>query len=76
MDFIEGLPPSEEFDCIRVIVDRLTKYALFIECHSTDGTLQLAVLYLKHIFAKHGILLNIISDCGKLFILEFWTSLL
>ena len=75
MDFIEGLLPSDEFDCILVIVDRLMEYALFIECHSTDSTLQLAMLYLKHIFTKHSVLLNIISNHSRLFISEFWTLL-
>src|ERR1700731_4873965 len=75
MDFIEGLPLSLDFDSILVIVDRLTKYAIFIECCKTDGAIELATLFLKHVFAKHGAPHDIVSDQGKLFILKFWSSL-
>jgi hypothetical protein len=75
MDFIEGLPTSEGFDSILVIVDRLTKAALFIECNATDDAPTLARLYLKHVFAKHGVPHDIVSDRGKLFVSKFWSSL-
>jgi hypothetical protein len=75
MDFIEGLPLSDGYNSILIIVDCLTKSALFIECHSTNNTPILAKLYLKHIFSKYGAPSNIISDCGKLFVSKFWSSL-
>ena len=75
MDFIEALPLLDEFDSILVVVDRLTKYAVFIKCRTTDSALQLAALFLKHVFAKHGALTDIVSDRGKLFVSEFWSSL-
>src|ERR1700731_5117388 len=75
MDFIEGLPLSLDFDSILVIVDRLTKYAIFIECRKTDGAIELATLFLKHVFAKHGAPHDIVSDRGKLFVSKFWSLL-
>jgi hypothetical protein len=75
MDFIKGLPPSEDYDTILVIADRISKAALFIECHSTDDAPTLAKLYLKHVFSKHGAPSDIVSDRGKLFISKFWSSL-
>ena len=75
MDFIEGLPLSEGYDTILVIADRLSKAALFIECHSTDNAPTLAKLYLKHVFSKHGAPSDIVSDRGKLFVSKFWSSL-
>src|SRR6202045_1829523 len=75
MDFIKGLPLSLDFDSILVIVDRLTKYVIFIECCKTDGAIELATLFLKHVFTKHGAPHDIVSDRGKLFISKFWSSL-
>lgn len=75
MDFIEGLPPSDGFDTILVVVDRLTKAAVFIECLSTDDTPTFAKLFLKFVFAKHGAPIDIVSDRGKLFVSKFWSSL-
>src|SRR3984893_429794 len=75
MDFIEGLPLSLDFNSILVIVDRLKKYVIFIECHKTDSAIELAMLFLKHVFAKHGTPHNIVSDRGKLFVSKFWSSL-
>ena len=75
MDFIEGLPLSEGFDSILVVVCRLTKAALFIECNTTDNAPKLAQLYLKNVFSKHGVPHDIVSDRGKLFVSKFWESL-
>jgi hypothetical protein len=35
----------------------------------------LALLFLRHIFSNHEIPNDIISDCGKLFVSKFWSSL-
>src|SRR5436190_14746987 len=75
MDFIEGLPPSQGFNSILVVVCRLTKYAIFIECNSSDDAFRLANLYLKHVFSKHGAPHDIVSDRGKSFVSKFWSSL-
>jgi hypothetical protein len=75
MDFIEGLPVSDGFDMILVIVDRLTKMGLFIPCHSTADTLNLADMFLQNVFAKHGTSDDIVSDRGKHFVSWFWSSL-
>jgi hypothetical protein len=75
MDFIDRLPPSDGYNAILVIVCHLTKSALFIECKSTDDAPCFTKLYLKHVFSKHGVPQDIISDCGKLFISKFWASL-
>jgi Integrase zinc binding domain/Integrase core domain len=75
MDFIEGLPLSDGHDMILVIVDRLTKMALFIPTYSDIDSGEVAMLFLRYVFAKHGTPSDIISDRGKHFTSRFWTSL-
>ena len=60
---------------ILVIVCRLTKMALFIATRATDTSEDLAQLYLRHVFSKHGTPSDIISDCSKTFMSDFWSSL-
>src|SRR5258708_17294381 len=55
MDFIEQLPASEGFSAILVVVDQLTKQVIFIPSHNTVNTLQVAWLFLNHVFSKHGV---------------------
>ena len=75
MDFIEGLPLSDGFDTILVIVCRLTKMGLFIPTHREIDAEDLAMLFLQHVFSKHGTPSDIVSDRGKHFISHFWRSL-
>ena len=75
MDFIEWLPVSQGYDTILVVVDRLTKMALFIPTHSNDDAPRLARHFLEHVFSKHGTPSDIVSDRGKHFVSRFWASL-
>ncbi|MBW0588495.1 hypothetical protein O181_128210 [Austropuccinia psidii MF-1] len=69
MDFITQLPLSNSFDSILVIVDRFTKMAVFILTMSSITSLDLAHLFIKNIFSKHGLPSSILSDRGPLFFL-------
>ena len=64
MDFIEQLPASSGFIAILVIVDRLSKQALFIPTHNTITSPELAQLFLLHVFSKHGVPTHVTSDRG------------
>src|SRR5258708_33513089 len=75
MDFIEQLPASEGFSAILVVVDQLTKQVIFIPSHDTVNALQVAQLFLTHVFSKHGVLAHITLDCGSEFISHFFHSL-
>jgi len=75
MDFIEKLPSSSGFDTILVIVDRLSKQAIFIPTHDTITSAELARLFVIHIFSKHGVLSHVTSDRGSEFVSHFFRSL-
>src|SRR5258708_12371353 len=75
MDFIEQLPASEGFSTILVIIDQLTKQVIFIPSHDTVNALQVAWLFLNHIFSKHGVPAHVTSDQGSEFISHFFCSL-
>ena len=72
---MEGLPLSNGYDTILVIVCRLSKMALFIATHWDIDAEDLAMLFLVHVFSKHGTPSDIISDGGKHSISCFWRSL-
>ncbi|GJX98759.1 reverse transcriptase domain-containing protein [Tanacetum coccineum] len=56
MDFVTKLPKSSQgYDTIWVIVDRLTKFAIFIPMKETDPLEKLARMYLKEVVTRHGI---------------------
>ena len=47
MDFIEGLPLSEDKDKIFVVMDRLTKYAYFMGIKKNDSANKLLKYFVK-----------------------------
>nr|ABD78322.1 polyprotein [Primula vulgaris] len=75
MDFINGLPTSKNYNCIWVVVDRLTKYAHFIPLKHPFGAKELANEFLQNIFKLHGLPKKIISDRDTIFTSDFWKEL-
>jgi len=75
MDFIEQLPSSTGFTAILVVVDRLSKQAIFIPTHDTITSPELAKLFLLHVFSKHGVPAHVTSDRGTEFVSHFFRSL-
>ncbi|GJY24267.1 putative reverse transcriptase domain-containing protein [Tanacetum coccineum] len=61
MDFVTKLPKlSQGYDTIWVIVDQLTKSAIFAPLRETDPLDKLARMYLKDVVTRHGIPVSII----------------
>src|SRR5882762_7650522 len=75
MDFIEQLPSSEGFTAILVIVDRLSKQSIFIPTHDTITSMQLAQLFVLHVFSKHRVPSHMTSNHGMEFVSHFFRSL-
>ncbi|GJU69544.1 putative reverse transcriptase domain-containing protein [Tanacetum coccineum] len=76
MDFVTKLPKtSQGYDTIWVIVDRLTKSAIFAPKRETDPMDKLARIYLKEVVTRHGIPVSIICDRDPRFASNFWRSL-
>ncbi|GJS27391.1 putative reverse transcriptase domain-containing protein [Tanacetum coccineum] len=76
MDFVTKLPKSSQgYDTIWVIVDRLTKSAIFVPMRETDPLDKLARMYLKEVVTRHGIPVSIICDRDPRFASNFWKSL-
>ncbi|GJX59770.1 putative reverse transcriptase domain-containing protein [Tanacetum coccineum] len=76
MDFVTKLPKSSQgYNTIWVIVDRLTKSAIFTPMRETDSMEKLARMYLKEVVTRHGIPVSIICDRDPRFASNFWRSL-
>nr|GEY72728.1 putative reverse transcriptase domain, ribonuclease H-like domain, aspartic peptidase domain protein [Tanacetum cinerariifolium] len=75
-DFVTKLPKSSQgYNTIWVIIDRLTKCAIFTPIRETDPMDKLARIYLKEVVTRHGIPVSIISDYDPRFASNFWRSL-
>jgi IS30 family transposase len=75
MDLIEQLLDSSSYTAILVIIDRLSKQAIFVPTHDTITSPDLARLFLLHVFSKHGIPSHVTLDQGTEFISHFFCSL-
>jgi len=75
MDFIPELPESDGYDNILVIVDKLTKYAIFIPTTTTITEKGTAELFFRHVIAQYGIPRQVISDRDTRWKGEFWKEI-
>nr|GEY19235.1 putative reverse transcriptase domain-containing protein [Tanacetum cinerariifolium] len=75
-NFVTKLPKLPQgYENIWVIVDRLTKSAIFAPMRETNLLEKLAKLYLKEVVARHGIPVSIICDYDPRFASRFWRTL-
>jgi len=76
MDFIVGLPKSEGYTKIWVMMERFSKMAHFIPLRMEEHIKELALIFLKEIWRLHGLPETIISDRGTRFTFKFWMNLM
>jgi hypothetical protein len=74
MDLIMGLPSSEGYTVILVIVDRFPKAAHFIMLPKLPSARETAQLVIQHVLHLHGLPLDIVSDRGTQFASKFWMA--
>jgi len=71
-----GLPRTQRHqDSIMVVVDRFSKMAHFMACHTTFDATQVANLYFKDIVRLHGIPRSMVFDHDTKILSHFWLTL-
>jgi hypothetical protein len=75
MDFIPELPNLSGFNNILVIVDKLTKYSIFIPCKTDIMELETTQLFFKHIITHFGIPKQVITDRNMRWRHNFWAEI-
>ena len=75
MDFITGLPKSQGYDVILVVVDRLTKFVHFMPLSHPYTAAKVAQVFMIGVFKLHGLLRSIMSDRDVAFTSTFWKEL-
>lgn len=75
MDFIEGLPLSNSFNCILVVVDLLTKFGHFIPLRHPFTAAGVAKAFFQTVYRLIGLPSSIISDRDRIFTSHLWSDL-
>ena len=75
MDILDGLPTSDGYNAILVIIDRATKMSHFIPCTTHLSAYDTADLLLEHVIKHHGVPMEILSDQAPVFTSQLWQRL-
>jgi len=67
LDLVTGLPMSNWYNALLVVVDRLSKMAHYIPSTTDVNSKKIAKLFIDNIFPLHGIPDSIVSDRGTQF---------
>ncbi len=72
---IMELPMSKGFNAVLVIVDKLTKYGIFIPTTTSCTSASVAHMVLEHVIAHYGLFNQVASDRDRQWISSFWKEL-
>ncbi|KAF8750364.1 hypothetical protein RHS01_09467 [Rhizoctonia solani] len=74
-DFITGLPKSNGYDAILVVIDSFSKFGHFIPTTKKVTAKGLADLFITHVWKLHGLPVKTVSDRGTTFTGKFLRAL-
>ena len=66
------LPNIDVKEAIMVVVDQFSKMAKFIPCTTTNTASDTLNMFISHVFSKHGLPQEIVSNCGPQFTSQLW----
>lgn len=75
LDFVEGLPQSDQYDALLVVIDNFTKYGHFIPIKHAYTALHIAQIFMNDVYKLHGLPKTIISDRDPVFTSAVWQQL-
>jgi hypothetical protein len=75
LDFIEGLPHSNSYNCILVVVDLLTKYGHFIALKHPFTVAGVAKVFFPQCISPPWSSRALVSDRDRVFTSSFWSEL-
>lgn len=75
LDFITGLPVSNGYTVILVVVDRFSKGAHFGALPTNFTAYKVALLFLDLVCKHHGMPRSLVSDRDPIFVTRFWREL-
>ena len=76
LDWVTALPPSHYHGAILVVVDRLTKHALFIPTAKSMAAPDVSALFLHHVVRVHDLPETLVSDRDPVYPSHFWRRLM
>ncbi|RVW58098.1 Retrovirus-related Pol polyprotein from transposon 17.6 [Vitis vinifera] len=75
MDFITGFPKVRDFKSVFVVVDRFSKYVVFIPAPDACPAEEAAKLFFSNVVKHFGLPKDIVSDRDARFTGRFWVEL-
>ncbi|SJK99376.1 uncharacterized protein ARMOST_02672 [Armillaria ostoyae] len=75
VDMVTGLPDSNGYDALLVVVDRFSKAIILVPCNKDLSAEGWARILRDHVYTQHGMLQVVISDRRPQFVSKFMTEL-